>query len=228
MMRRVCSVACNDPCTRLMTWITKSSNTVGPQGPCFNSEVIASAHSLDTFMCMIWALMLSACACFRSSTSRPSSSIDRKNANDFLKWESLRLDTFEVGVNPTRLSIEQVSLADFFARVIVDADGSVNLVSMFGGTEKPEADTESADGPSQAQPAEKPAEAGQPPSVRIARVMLSGGDVDFSDRFIKYSLFHDLWFHGRFHALGNRCGLIFFRSNLTFCLNSICTFPGFC
>jgi hypothetical protein len=58
-------------------------------------------------------------------------SIDRKNANDFLKWEALLVDDLEVGVNPTRLSIDQVSLSDFFARVIVDPDGSVNLVSMF-------------------------------------------------------------------------------------------------
>jgi hypothetical protein len=58
-------------------------------------------------------------------------SIDQKNANDFLKWEALLVDKLDVGVNPTRLSIDQVSLADFFARVIVDPDGSVNLVSMF-------------------------------------------------------------------------------------------------
>ena len=62
-------------------------------------------------------------------------SIDRKNANDFLKWDALLLDNLEVGVNPTRLSIDQISLADFFARVIVDPDGSVNLVTMFNNPE---------------------------------------------------------------------------------------------
>ena len=121
-------------------------------------------------------------------------SIDRKNTNDFLKWEALTLEKLEVGTNPTRLSIDQVSLADFFARVIVDADGSVNLASMFGGSAKPSGQAEPSDGRQHPEPAQ----AGPPPSVRIASVALSGGDVDFSDRFIKPN------FNAKFHDLGGR------------------------
>ncbi len=79
-------------------------------------------------------------------------SIDRKNANDFLKWEALLFDNLEVGVNPTRISIEQISLADFFARVIVDPDGSVNLVSMFSNPETAKATDADRTGEREAKP----------------------------------------------------------------------------
>lgn len=117
-------------------------------------------------------------------------SIDRKNADDFLKWNALAFDNLEVGVNPTRLSIDQISLADFFARVVVASDGSVNLATMFAGTDgAPE-----SSGGTTGSPAPEAADTAKPP-IRINRVLLSGGDVDFSDNFIKPNFrakFHDL------------------------------------
>lgn len=127
-------------------------------------------------------------------------SIDRKNANDFLKWDGLLLDHLEVGVNPDRVSIDQISLSDFFARVIVDSDGSVNLVSMFSGPDgQPAVSAEEATVPSPDTKASSPPESGATaPLIRIARVSLSKGDVDFSDRFIRPN------FNARFHDLGGR------------------------
>ena len=127
-------------------------------------------------------------------------SIDRKNANDFLKWDALLLDNLVVGVNPSRLSIDQVSLADFYARVIVDVDGSVNLVSMFTNPEAapiPESGETDVSG-SAPKPTTQPVPTTTKTPVRIARVTLSGGDVDFSDRFIKPN------FNAKFHDLGGR------------------------
>ena len=127
-------------------------------------------------------------------------SIDGKNTNDFLKWDALLLDDLQVGVNPTRLSTDQVSLSDFFARVIVDPEGSINLVSMFSNPETAAA-TDTGETGDQKPPPEKAVElasnAGEP-SIRIARVTLSGGDVGFSDRFIKPN------FNAKFHDLGGR------------------------
>jgi uncharacterized protein involved in outer membrane biogenesis len=120
-------------------------------------------------------------------------SIDRKNSNDFLKWEALRFDTLAAGVNPTRLSIDQIGLSDFFARVIVDADGSVNLVSMFASPDEKTAAT------GKTVPAAA-STSGQAvgPSIKIDRVSLNRGIIDFSDYFIRpnYSV--------RFHDLGGR------------------------
>jgi hypothetical protein len=117
-------------------------------------------------------------------------SVDRKKANDFLKWKALTLDNLEAGVNPTRLSIDQISLADFFARVIVDSDGSINLATLLAGPDG----TPEPSGKADVRPAPEAANAGKPP-IRIRQVLLSGGDVDFSDRFIKPTFrakFHDL------------------------------------
>ena len=127
-------------------------------------------------------------------------SIDRKNANDFLKWDALLLDNLVVDVNPNRLSIDQISLADFYARVIVDSDGSINLVSMFTNPEA--APTSGTSKTVISEPAPEPTTQPTPttekPTVRIARVTLSGGNVDFSDRFIKPN------FNAKFHDLGGR------------------------
>jgi hypothetical protein len=125
-------------------------------------------------------------------------SIDRKNANDFLKWEALLLDTIAVGVNPNRLSIEQVALSNFFARVIVAQDGSINLVSMFTDTETAGVEPSDTAISSMPQPAGKIPANKQRASVRIARITVNGGDVDFSDRFIKPN------FNAKFHDLGGR------------------------
>ena len=108
-------------------------------------------------------------------------SIDRKHANDFLKWQSLAFEKVDFGVNPGRLAIDQIALTDFFARVIVDADGSLNLVSMFA---PPAAEPSSATATASADNAASAPPGGEP-AIRIARVTLKGGDVDFSDRFIK-------------------------------------------
>ncbi|GEM_PF-2375583 len=126
--------------------------------------------------------------------------IDRKNSNDFLKWEVLLLDDLEVGMNPTRLSIDQVSLTDFFARVIIDPDGSINLVSMFNPPDSaPATGTGNTDstGPVP-ESISKPVPDTKKPPIRIARITLGNGDVDFSDRFIKPN------FNAKFNDLGGR------------------------
>ena len=127
-------------------------------------------------------------------------SIDRKNANDFLKWDALLFENLEVGVNPTRLSVEQVDLSDFFARVIIDPNGSINLVSVFSHPETAKATDVGKTGEPALRPEKAAAAPSKPgnPSVRIARISLKGGDVDFSDRFIKPN------FNAKFHDLGGR------------------------
>ena len=54
-------------------------------------------------------------------------SIDKANADDFLKWKALFFKDMQVGYNPLSIDIRQVSLANFFARIIINPDGSMNL-----------------------------------------------------------------------------------------------------
>ena len=46
---------------------------------------------------------------------------------DLLKWESLQLDTIRGTLGPFTLGIKDVSLSNFYARVIVEPDGTLNL-----------------------------------------------------------------------------------------------------
>ncbi len=124
-------------------------------------------------------------------------SIDKANANDFLNWESLALDNLQLGINPTRLSIDQVSLSNFFARVIVSPDGSVNLVSMFSGSDAGTNTSPNSDEKTDL-PEEKPASDAESTPIRISRVTVSGGTIDFSDRLIKPN------FNAKFHDLAGR------------------------
>ncbi len=108
-------------------------------------------------------------------------SIDRKNADDFLKWETLHFNTLKVNVNPMEISVDQIRMDDFFARVIIDPQGSLNLITMNRQAETPTPDDRQPD-------AEEETTAVDPndkPKIRIDQIQLSGGDVDFSDQFIK-------------------------------------------
>lgn len=57
-------------------------------------------------------------------------SVDKTHAEDFLAWQSLAFDDLEVGYNPTYVHIAKVALTDFYTRLIVHPDGSVNLAQI--------------------------------------------------------------------------------------------------
>lgn len=56
--------------------------------------------------------------------------IDKNNATDFLKWKSLHLEKIDLRHGPDSLSIGEVALADFFARVIISREGKLNLLQI--------------------------------------------------------------------------------------------------
>ncbi len=58
---------------------------------------------------------------------------DESHANDFLNWQQLYFAGVEVGYNPFFINIKGISLADFYVRIIVNADGTLNLQNIFSG-----------------------------------------------------------------------------------------------
>ena len=54
-------------------------------------------------------------------------SVDKADAEDFLKWNSLYVDSMDVSYNPLAVKIGEVALSDFYSRIIINADGSINL-----------------------------------------------------------------------------------------------------
>jgi uncharacterized protein involved in outer membrane biogenesis len=114
--------------------------------------------------------------------------VDKVNADDFLRWKSLFLGGIDARLNPFSLSIDQIALNDFFARVIVNPDGRINLQNIASGDSQAAAEPAAA-----APPEEKPQPSPIPTSataekvapIRIGKVTLQGGEVRFTDNYIQ-------------------------------------------
>ncbi len=122
-------------------------------------------------------------------------SIDKHNAEDFLKWKSLFFNNMQVGSNPLSVNIRQVALADFYTRLVIHSNGYLNVQNIFDD-QKPQVEKkadQAAQKDIQAEkkidrPSEKPALTAQKKpakAIRIGAVTLQGGTVEFLDRQIK-------------------------------------------
>jgi len=114
--------------------------------------------------------------------------VDKLNSADFLRWKSLHLGKIDVRLGPESVSVGDIALADFFARVIVSPEGKLNLLQIVRdegipdeGT-APEPVAESSDGKATAPVM---AERGPVLPVKIGKITLQGGSVRFTDNFIK-------------------------------------------
>ncbi len=150
-------------------------------------------------------------------------SVDKTKSEDLLKWRSLFIGGVAYTHAPTALSVDEVALSDFYARIILSPEGRLNLQDIRaaenGHTEGgeaagpsthngappaavPQAQGRGAPQPGAAPPSappKAPATAGPPAapaaptsSVRIAKVTLQGGNVNFTDLFIKPNYSADL------------------------------------
>ncbi len=117
--------------------------------------------------------------------------VDKLNSADFLRWKSFHLGKVDVRIGPESVSIGEIALSDFFARVIVSPEGKLNLLQIVRNDEKtaPQSGTPpaSAGVESSAGKASAPVAAESKPvlPVKIGKITLQGGNVRFSDNFIK-------------------------------------------
>jgi flagellar motor protein MotB len=110
--------------------------------------------------------------------------IDKAQSNDFLKWKALSFDQIQTGYNPFFLHIKTISLADFYARIIIKPDKTTNIQDIFSDDskkeqEKNESPAKSEEKKQEAKPTEKPAD------IKIGKIIFRGGNIDFSDKNIK-------------------------------------------
>ncbi|MDR1935445.1 MAG: DUF748 domain-containing protein [Candidatus Accumulibacter sp.] len=120
---------------------------------------------------------------------------DKAGAADFLRWKSLRLSQVKALLGPESVSIGDVALADFFARVIVSPEGKLNLLGIVRQDEKAEANPEASTGTPSTEAAAPegrataPVAGEGPPAlpVAIGKITLRGGSVRFTDNFVKPS-----------------------------------------
>lgn len=124
--------------------------------------------------------------------------------DDLLRWKSLGLRGLDLALapgKPTRLTVRETALSDFFARIIVQESGRINLQDVLrdaAGDQAelahpagPQSDASSAE-PSRGEKTQLAAAPSQAPIVRFGPVSLTGGTVRFSDYFIKPNYTADL------------------------------------
>ncbi len=112
--------------------------------------------------------------------------IEKSTAEDILKWESLALTELSVGYNPLFVHAKKVALANFFAHLVIQPDGRLNLqeIAATEGVANPAGSAK----PAPAAPETKaPATPNVPMDIRIEEVTLQAGRVQFQDRTLKPS-----------------------------------------
>lgn len=122
---------------------------------------------------------------FRANTLSP--------AEDLLAWKSLQVRGLQLAMAPgqaTRVSVEETVLSDYFARLIIDETGRINLQGLVKHDDPAtEAAPVTASAPAPTPPAPTPpattASAVPDPDIRFGPISLVNGRVLFSDRFIK-------------------------------------------
>lgn len=109
---------------------------------------------------------------------------DTINDTDFLRWKALSFNGLDVSTAPLSLGVGTVRLADFYSRLILDAQGRLNFRELTGaGAEPAGADTKEA-------PTEEASAVVSPPTsslppIRIDKIELANGNVQYSDRFVR-------------------------------------------
>ena len=109
-------------------------------------------------------------------------SVEKDASQDLLKWKSLDLGGIQFTLQPMQLRIDEVNLTEFYSRLILGADGRLNLQNL---TAQKTATSEAGE----TKP-EKPVEPAAPPpstekQISIGKINLQAGNVYFSDFFVK-------------------------------------------
>lgn len=108
--------------------------------------------------------------------------VDKAKAEDFLKWKSLYLSGVNAGNNPFHVEVNEIALTDFYSRLIINPDATLNVQGIVKSEPKTSEKVETKENPNDTAVAQKPGEA---TSIKIEKVTLQGGNINFSDRFIK-------------------------------------------
>ena len=109
-------------------------------------------------------------------------SVEKDGSQDLLKWKSLDMGGIQFALEPLRLRINEITLAEFYARLILGADGRLNLQDL---TVQKDSTTEAVE-PTPTKAAEPAANtpASEKP-ISIGKINLQKGNIYFSDFFVK-------------------------------------------
>lgn len=109
------------------------------------------------------------------------------NEEDLLKWDTFSFGGIDIRYGPSLFAhVREVALSRFYSRIIVSEDRKLNLQEVFSAAT---ATPEKADAAKTEPPANESAKGGaapmaRPPTVRIDKVTLQGGTINFTDNSI--------------------------------------------
>lgn len=104
-------------------------------------------------------------------------SLEKKSKEDFFKCNSFYLGGLDVSLFPVKVSSREIALTDFYSKVMVNETGELNLASIFKSDPK-------EDLPPAKNKQDKNASSPLP-DIRIEKITLQGGNIDFSDFLTK-------------------------------------------
>ena len=109
--------------------------------------------------------------------------IEKSTSDELLNWDSLALQGLSVGYNPLSIRAKKIALTDFFAHVIIQPGGRLNLqeITDTGEAAKPADQPKPAAAPAKTEAA-APAGSSGATDVQIEALTLQGGRVQFQDR----------------------------------------------
>lgn len=130
----------------------------------------------------------------------PADGPDLGVAEELLSWKSLNVPGISLAMAPgtaTRVQVREATLSDFFARIIVNAQGRVNLQDLVKtapatGAEPAAVQSAAAAAAPASAPVQPVAATGPAAQISVGPISLLHGRVLFSDRFIQPNYSADL------------------------------------
>ena len=104
-------------------------------------------------------------------------SLDKQTAKDFFKCNSLYFSGLDVSVFPIKVKAKDISLTDFYSRIIVSNTGEMNLTTIFKKDTTQGIKVESENKQEKNQEKQR----SQNPQISVESVTLQGGNISFSD-----------------------------------------------
>ncbi|WP_374564612.1 DUF748 domain-containing protein [Nitrosomonas sp.] len=124
--------------------------------------------------------------------------IDSQKAHDLLHWKKLDIAQLDFVSDPLRVNIGAIHLGDFYARMTILPDGTLNLKQIFRQEQKAPDNVAGATAAST-----PPASAKNEAPIHIDKIFLQNGSIKFNDRFIKPN------YHANLTALAGQIGPLY-------------------
>ena len=127
-------------------------------------------------------------------------SVDKEDTLEFIDWESLFAANLDFSMPPLTLVIEEVGLTGLYSRLIIDEDGTINVIDALS-TEEDAAASTVTEGAQPSSPAaarkidqqpEPATQAERPYKIEVRTVTLQNGHINFTDLFNPFNFDGDL------------------------------------